>query len=92
MKPVISAFYKHTDGGYYFVSELGRDSKDGTAVVIYKHVWPFEEETWTRPLDQWASRFSLISREQLEAIMRVNSREEAQAIITTAKTHRKNLK
>lgn len=80
--------YRHTDGGYYEVVGMGRDSRDAQPVVLYDHVWPFEAGRWTRPLPEWASRFMPVQAEEL-ARAKAGDRAALQATISAARTARK---
>lgn len=51
-------FFQHTDGGFYRFSTISKSTVDQSEWVIYEHVWPFEAQTWHRPLEEWASRFT----------------------------------
>ena len=80
--------YRHTDGGYYEVIGRARDSKDGSTVILYEHRWPFEAGTWTRPIEEWASRFTRVRADELTNAQ-LRPRAEAQAIVTASKQARK---
>ncbi len=80
--------YRHTDGGYYEVVGMGRDSRDAEPVVLYDHVWPFEAGRWTRPLPEWASRFTPVQAEEL-ARVKAGDRAALQATISAARQARK---
>lgn len=80
--------YRHTDGGYYRVRGMARDSRDTEPVVLYEHVWPFEAGTWTRPLHEWASRFTPAAAAEL-AQVRQGDRAALQARIRAARAARK---
>lgn len=81
-------YYRHTDGGLYQVVGMGRDSRDGSDVVLYDHVWPFEGGRWTRPLPEWASRFTPVTAEEVAADQR-GDRAARQATISAARAARK---
>ncbi len=82
--------YRHTDGGFYEVKGMARDSRDGSAVVLYDHVWPFEAGLWTRPLEEWASRFTPVTAETVAAARR-GDRAALQASISAARLARKGV-
>jgi len=56
-------FYQHQDGGLYQVVDVATSTVDGTQqLVIYKHIYPFEQKLWARPLVEWTpERFKPIS-------------------------------
>lgn len=81
-------YYRHTDGGLYQVVGMGRDSRDASDVVLYDHVWPFEGGRWTRPLHEWASRFTPVTAEEVAADQR-GDRAARQATISAARAARK---
>lgn len=81
-------YYRHTDGGLYQVVGMARDSRDASDVVLYDHVWPFEGGRWTRPLPEWASRFTPVTAEDVAATQRGN-RVADQERISAARKARK---
>jgi hypothetical protein len=81
-------YYRHTDGGTYQVVGMGRDSRDGSDVVLYDHVWPFELGRWTRPLPEWASRFTRITAEEVARVQQ-GDRAADQARISASRRARK---
>jgi hypothetical protein len=83
--------YRHTDGGLYRVVGMARDSRDGSDVVLYDHIWPFETGRWTRPLPEWASRFTPVTAEEVAATQR-GDRTADQARISAARNARKSRK
>lgn len=40
--------YRHKKGGVYRKIGEGRHADDGSAVVIYEHLWPHERGLWVR--------------------------------------------
>jgi hypothetical protein len=42
------ALYRHKKGGVYRKLYEGRHADDGSAVVIYEHLWPHERGIWVR--------------------------------------------
>ena len=81
-------FYRHTDGGLYQVVGMARDSRDASDVVLYDHIWPFEAGRWTRPLPEWASRFTPVTADEVAADQR-GDRAARQATIRAARAARK---
>ena len=81
-------YYRHTDGGIYRVIGMARDSQDASDLVLYEHVWPFEAGRWTRPLPQWASRFTPVTAEEV-AVTQRGDRAAEQRRISAARQSRK---
>lgn len=48
-------YYRHRHGGIYKTICLSKSSVDRSDWVIYRHVYPFEELVWHRPLAEWTS-------------------------------------
>ncbi len=48
----IGKVYRHFKGNYYFVENVGKDSESQEDVVIYKPLYPREDNCyiWVRPL------------------------------------------
>ncbi|MNR71298.1 hypothetical protein D3C71_19130 [compost metagenome] len=80
---------RHTDGGIYEVLCVGKNALDGSSLVIYEHLWPFETHTWTRPHGEWAERFTPITAHQYNLAVS-QDRTEAQLMVNAAKQLRKN--
>lgn len=54
-------------------------------LVIYEHVYPFEEHTWARPIEEFTEdRFTLLSAEQLVTLLN-RDRELFKSEISEAK-------
>ncbi len=81
-------YYRHTDGGLYQVVGMARDSRDASDVVLYDHVWPFEAGRWTRPLPEWASRFTPVTAHEVADTQR-GDRAADQVRIGAARKARK---
>jgi hypothetical protein len=86
--PPAPGYYRHTDGGFYQVTGMARDSRDTSPVVIYNHVWPFEAGTWTRPLHEWHSRFKPISEAEVVQA-KAGDREALQREVSARRLARK---
>jgi hypothetical protein len=84
--------FQHQDGGLYLFRSVGRSTENIEVLsVVYQHIWPFEQGTWLRPIEQWTpERFKPISSEYAELMLKGN-REEAQGIITAKRIARKAL-
>ena len=59
--------FRHMDGGYYEYDKSVLFADDQDELVIYKHVWPFEESTWARRYSEFKARFTPILPEDLAA-------------------------
>jgi hypothetical protein len=88
--PVPGQLFRHTDGGVYRFVTTARHADDGTQVMVYHHVWPFEPDTWVRAADEWPSRFTPISQAELEKLL-AGDRTDAQAAVTQAKATRRSV-
>lgn len=86
--PAPGSLYRHVDGGIYRVLAVATHSEDLSLVVVYEHVWPFTNKAWVRPLEEWPSRFTHITRQDLLTAMAGN-REQAQEAITQHKAARR---
>lgn len=88
-RAVLAGYVQHRDGGLYRVKAHGKSTVDGSEVVIYEHIYPFEQSIWVRPMAEWTvDRFkpvSLDERYKIEGIARAT----LQAQITEAKRARK---
>lgn len=85
----MEAFYRHKDGGLYFTVDVSSSTVDQSRWVVYFHVWPFEQKTWHRPIEEWtADRFVRVTPEEAAEIMS-KDRDQLAAEITERKKARK---
>lgn len=83
--PTKGEMFIHTDGGYYRFYSLAKSTQDQSPQVIYEHVWPFEPSVWSRPLDEWNSRFT-----KVESTTQVfPERERYQELVSQRRAKRK---
>ena len=59
--------FRHMDGGYYEYDKSVLFADDQDELVIYKHVWPFEESSWARRYSEFKARFTPIAAADLDA-------------------------
>lgn len=85
MTPVIEQIYQHRYGGLYIVDSIATHTVTKERLVIYTHLYPFEEQTWARPIDEWtAERFRKITGKECVELMK-RDREEFQKEINNNK-------
>ena len=54
-------YYRHRYGGIYSVQVAKAiSSVDKSLWVVYNHVYPFEQQTWIRPYDEWCEKGKFI--------------------------------
>lgn len=82
---------RHIDGGYYQFEKSVLFADDQDELVIYKHIWPFEESTWARRYSEFKDRFTPINFEDLYQAKQIK-REVLQQQIQDAKTNRRQTK
>lgn len=72
MTPNTTKYYQHRYGGIYLVDfPKAKSTVDKTEWVVYTHIWPFEEETYIRPYDEWNDgRFKEIDLEKVSDLFR----------------------
>lgn len=81
-------FFRHLDGGIYkFVAHARSADTDGE-VVVYEHLWPFEQSLWVRNRPDFEVRFKSIDEVTARRAMK-QDRAEAQAAVIAAKTARR---
>jgi hypothetical protein len=89
MKAPLIGYVRHRDGGLYQVYGEGKSTIDASPVIVYKHIWPFEQGFWSRPSGEWTvDRFTPVTDADA-AMIKMGNRELAQAAITEAKRIRK---
>ncbi|MBC7475662.1 MAG: DUF1653 domain-containing protein [Candidatus Sericytochromatia bacterium] len=84
--------FRHIDGGYYQYekSVLFADNQD--ELVIYKHLWPFDESHWARRYQEFKARFTPISLEILNEAKQTKREYLQEQIEETRTNRRKNNK
>jgi len=81
----MNEFYQHRYGGIYVVDDVATHTGTKERLVIYTHVYPFDEVAWARPIDEWTEeRFTRISYERVQELMK-KDRAEFQTEINEAK-------
>lgn len=80
-------YYKHRYGGIYRLDGVGTSTVDGkTKVMVYTHIFPFEEQIWVRPIEQFtADRFTEISMVEAHSFMARTDQDDYQAIVMANK-------
>jgi hypothetical protein len=62
MIPEPSIYYQHRYGGVYQVVSVSTSTVDKSQWVVYRHLWPFEEQEWHRPYEEFVDgRFRELS-------------------------------
>lgn len=82
MKPKIGSYYQHRYGGIYRVDvDRVLSTVDRSVLVVYTHIYPFENEVWARPLSEWEDgRFREIDEVELKSFLNKDEREFQQEI------------
>ena len=82
----LDRYYLHKYGGLYFTLYIAEDTATKDAVVVYRHVYPFESKVYVRPVAEWADRFTPIPNYKAHEIMLDVDRVELQAQIKARKS------
>ena len=62
MTPIVEQIYQHRHGGLYIVDSIATHTDTKQRLVIYTHLYPFESQSWARPIEEWTEdRFRAIS-------------------------------
>lgn len=81
-------YFRHVDGGLYrFVSHARSADTDGE-VVVYEHLWPFNQSLWVRNRPDFEARFTPTDEMTVKRAMK-QDRNEAQAQVNAAKAARR---
>lgn len=85
-KPTIWGYYRHRYGGIYQIDlPCAKSTVDKSEWVAYTHVYPFAEETYIRPLDEFMDgRFTEISVAEFSNLLS-KDRKQFQEEITKSK-------
>jgi hypothetical protein len=91
VKSPAEQYFRHLDGGFYrFVSHARSADTEGE-VVIYEHLWPFDQSLWVRNRTDFEARFSSIDEITVKRAMK-QDRAQAQAQVNAAKAARRAAK
>jgi len=74
--------YRFADGDASHLGELGD-------LVLYEHLWPFEQSHWARPVAQFASRFAPVGQGALDDAQSAATTEQMQVKISAARSERR---
>lgn len=90
-EPSKDQLWAHKDGGLYTISTLATYTPDGSKVVVYAHVWPFDgDHTYVRPLSEWtADRFTQMRQDHWLDCHGMRANEHYQVEITRRRQERK---
>jgi hypothetical protein len=80
--------FRHIDGGYYQYEKSVLFADDQDELVIYKHLWPFDESTWARRYNQFKSKFTPITLSEFQKAKEID-REVLQKQIAENKKNRR---
>jgi len=81
-------YFRHLDGGLYKFVAYARSADTDGDVVVYEHLWPFDQSLWVRNRADFESRFKPIDEIAVHRAMK-QDRPEAQAAVKAAKTVRR---
>lgn len=85
MKPIIHEHYQHRHGGIYQVLDVATHTDTKQRLVIYSHIYPFEDHTWARPIEEWTEeRFRHLQAQETITLLN-RDRETFKKEITEAK-------
>lgn len=89
-RPTINNLYKHQDGGFYVVQSIALSADDKSEWVVYAHVFPFEQRTWIRRLEEWTyERFQPVTNREMADVMIGTTPEQYQATVAANKAARR---
>ena len=84
-----SRYYRHLDGGLYRSICMARHAGDGSEVVVYEHLWPFELGVWVRNKEEFLLRFRETSEAACQEAMQ-QDQELARQAVQQAKAARRS--
>jgi hypothetical protein len=82
---------RHIDGGYYQYEKSVLFADDQDELVIYKHLWPFDESEWARRYTEFKGKFTPITLEDFNKAKKVD-RQILQKQIEETRTNRRKAK
>ncbi len=88
---VLGQLFRHMDGGYYMFEKSVLFADDQDELVIYKHLWPFDESSWARRYSEFKDRFTPITIEDFNKAKQMD-RVTLQKLIEHTRTVRRQSK
>jgi len=76
MKP---GYYKHVDGGIYFLIMIANDAATDNEVAVYEHIWPFFRGSYVRSRTEFENRFTKVEDDEAMTFMAMSFEETAYA-------------
>lgn len=78
--------YQHRYGGVYQALGTLTNTVDGKQYVYYVHLYPFDQQVWCRPIEEWTEdRFTPITPVQFWEIRSSMYRCDYRDLVTTNK-------
>jgi hypothetical protein len=84
-------YFRHTDGGLYRFVAYARSADVDGEVVVYEHLWPFDQSLWVRNRPDFEARFMPTDEVTVKRAMK-EDRPQAQAIVDAARAARRAAK
>ena len=81
-------YFRHLDGGLYRFVAYARSADNEKDVVVYEHLWPFDQSLWVRDRVEFEARFAPTDEMTVKRAMK-QDRLEAQAQVQAAKAARR---
>jgi hypothetical protein len=84
-------YFRHIDGGLYRFVAHARSADAEGEVVIYEHLWPFDQGLWVRNRPDFEARFSPTDEVTVKRALK-EDRLQAQAKVDAARAARRAAK
>ena len=84
-------YFRHLDGGLYRFVAHAKSADDASDVVVYEHLWPFDQSLWVRNRTEFETRFMPTDEITVKRAMK-QERAQAQAQVNAAKATRRAAK
>ena len=81
-------YFRHLDGGLYRFVAHARSADSEGEVVVYEHLWPFDQSLWVRNRAEFEARFTPVDEVTVKRAMK-QDRTQAQELVNAAKVARR---
>lgn len=77
--------FKHVDGGIYLYEKTVQFADDSSDLVVYRHLFPFEEKSYARRKLEFVKKFMPIEYSEYEKLQELDAHDYQQVVAQNKK-------